>query len=106
VSVREKLDTGGPLGTAAVVIVSAVAELVCNFIIERVRAGLTRTQGRFRAKWEATSHHRETRSWSSIILSQRGHSSIIELFSTTFLMASVICVRSSKRPSNSPAEYL
>jgi len=42
VSFRENLDTGGPLGRAVVVIVSAVAELERNLIIERVRAGLRR----------------------------------------------------------------
>jgi DNA invertase Pin-like site-specific DNA recombinase len=44
VSFREQLDTGGPLGRAVVVIVSAVAELERNLIIERVRAGLRRAK--------------------------------------------------------------
>lgn len=44
VSFRENLDTGGPLGRAAIVIVSAVAELERNLIIERVRAGLRRAK--------------------------------------------------------------
>jgi DNA invertase Pin-like site-specific DNA recombinase len=44
VSFREQLDTGGPLGRAVVVIVSAVAELERNLIIERVRAGLRRAR--------------------------------------------------------------
>jgi DNA invertase Pin-like site-specific DNA recombinase len=44
VSFRENLDTGGPLGRAVVVIVSAVAELERNLIIERVRAGLRRAR--------------------------------------------------------------
>ncbi len=44
VSYRENLDTGGPLGRAVVVIVSAVAELERNLIIERVRAGLRRAK--------------------------------------------------------------
>ncbi len=43
-SFRENLDTGGPLGRAVVVIVSAVAELERNLIIERVRAGLRRAK--------------------------------------------------------------
>jgi DNA invertase Pin-like site-specific DNA recombinase len=38
------LDTGGPLGRAVIVIVSAVAELERNLIIERVRAGLRRAR--------------------------------------------------------------
>lgn len=44
VSFCENLDTGGPLGRAIVVIVSAVAELKLNLIIERVRAGLRRAR--------------------------------------------------------------
>jgi DNA invertase Pin-like site-specific DNA recombinase len=44
VSFRENLDTGGPLGRAVVIIVSAVAELERNLIIERVRAGLRRVR--------------------------------------------------------------
>jgi len=44
VSFREQLDTGGPLGRAVVVIISAVAELERNLIIERVRAGLRRAR--------------------------------------------------------------
>jgi DNA invertase Pin-like site-specific DNA recombinase len=43
-SFRENLDTGGPLGRAVVVIVSAVAELERNLIIERVRAGMRRAK--------------------------------------------------------------
>jgi DNA invertase Pin-like site-specific DNA recombinase len=44
VSFTENLDTGGPLGRAVIVIVSAVAELERNLIIERVRAGLRRAR--------------------------------------------------------------
>lgn len=44
VSFRENIDTGGPLGRAVVVIVSAVAELERNLIVERVRAGLRRAR--------------------------------------------------------------
>ena len=44
ISFRENIDTGGPLGRAVVVIVSAVAELERNLIIERVRAGLRRAR--------------------------------------------------------------
>lgn len=43
-SFRENLDTGGPLGRAVVIIVSAVAELERNLIMERVRAGLRRAR--------------------------------------------------------------
>ena len=44
VSFREQIDTGGPLGRALIVIVSAVAELERNLIIERVRAGMRRAR--------------------------------------------------------------
>ena len=46
VSFREQLDTGGPLGRAMVVIISAIAELERNLIIERVKAGLRSEAGR------------------------------------------------------------
>ena len=44
VSFREQLDTGGPLGRAVVIIISAIAELERNLIIERVRAGMRRAK--------------------------------------------------------------
>jgi DNA invertase Pin-like site-specific DNA recombinase len=44
VSFRENLDTGGPLGRAVVIIISAIAELERNLIIERVRAGMRRAR--------------------------------------------------------------
>jgi len=44
VSFRENIDTGGPLGRAMLVIISAIAELERNLIIERVRAGLRRAK--------------------------------------------------------------
>jgi DNA invertase Pin-like site-specific DNA recombinase len=44
VSFREQLDTGGPLGRAVVVIISAIAELERSLIVERVRAGMRRAQ--------------------------------------------------------------
>ncbi len=44
VSFREQLETGGPLGRAVVVIISAIAELERSLIIERVRAGLRRAR--------------------------------------------------------------
>jgi len=44
VSFRENIDTSGPLGRAMVVIVSAIAELERNLIIERVRAGMRRAK--------------------------------------------------------------
>jgi len=39
VSLRENIDTGGPLGRAMVVIVGAIAELERSLIVERVKAG-------------------------------------------------------------------
>ena len=44
VSFREKIDTGGPLGRAIVVIIGAIAEFERNLIIERVRAGMRRAR--------------------------------------------------------------
>src|SRR5580704_13099036 len=44
ISFREQIDTGGPLGRAVVVIISAIAELERNLIIERVRAGMRRAR--------------------------------------------------------------
>jgi len=43
-SLREQLDTGGPLGRAVVIIISAIAELERNLIIERVKAGMRRAK--------------------------------------------------------------
>jgi hypothetical protein len=43
-SFRENLDSGGPLGPAIVVIISAIAELERSLIVERVRAGLSRAK--------------------------------------------------------------
>lgn len=43
-SFREQLDTTGPLGRAVVTIISAIAELERNLIIERVRAGMRRAK--------------------------------------------------------------
>ena len=43
-SFRENLDTSGPLGRAFIVIISAIAELERNLIIERVRAGMRRAR--------------------------------------------------------------
>jgi DNA invertase Pin-like site-specific DNA recombinase len=44
VSFREQLDTAGPLGRAVIIIISAIAELERNLIIERVRAGMRRAK--------------------------------------------------------------
>ena len=44
VSFRAQLDTGGPLGRAVVVIISVVAELERNLIVERVKAGMRRAR--------------------------------------------------------------
>lgn len=44
ISFREQIDTGGPLGRAVVVIISAIAEFERNLIIERVRAGMRRAR--------------------------------------------------------------
>jgi DNA invertase Pin-like site-specific DNA recombinase len=44
VSLRENIDTGGPLGRAIVVIVGAIAELERSLITERVKAGMRRAR--------------------------------------------------------------
>ena len=44
VSLRENIDTGGPLGRAMVVIVGAIAELEKSLIDERVEAGMRRAK--------------------------------------------------------------
>jgi DNA invertase Pin-like site-specific DNA recombinase len=44
VSLRENIDTGGPLGRAIVMIVGAIAELEKSLIVERVRAGMRRAK--------------------------------------------------------------
>src|ERR1700719_2189376 len=44
VSLRESIDTNGPLGRATVVIVGAIAELERSLIVERVRAGMQRAK--------------------------------------------------------------
>lgn len=44
VSLRESIDTEGPLGRAIVVIVGAIAELEKSLIVERVRAGMRRAK--------------------------------------------------------------
>ena len=44
VSLREQVDTGGPLGRAMVIIVGAIAELERSLIVERVKAGMRRAR--------------------------------------------------------------
>jgi DNA invertase Pin-like site-specific DNA recombinase len=44
ISLRENIDTGGPLGRAIVVIVGAIAELERSLIVERVKAGMRRAK--------------------------------------------------------------
>ena len=44
ISLRENIDTSGPLGRAMVVIVGAIAELERNLIVERVKAGMRRAR--------------------------------------------------------------
>ncbi len=44
ISLRENIDTSGPLGRAMIVIVGAIAELERNLIVERVRAGMRRAR--------------------------------------------------------------
>ena len=44
VSLRENIDTHGPLGRAVVTIIGAIAELERSLIVERVRAGMRRAK--------------------------------------------------------------
>ncbi len=44
VSLRENIDTGGPLGRAMVVIVGAIAELERSLLVERVKSGMRRAK--------------------------------------------------------------
>jgi DNA invertase Pin-like site-specific DNA recombinase len=44
ISLRENIDTGGPLGRAMLTIIGAIAELERSLIIERVRAGMRRAK--------------------------------------------------------------
>jgi DNA invertase Pin-like site-specific DNA recombinase len=44
ISLRENIDTAGPLGRAMVVIVGAIAELERSLIVERVKAGMRRAK--------------------------------------------------------------
>ncbi len=43
-SLRENIDTSGPLGRAVIIIVSAISELERALIVERVRAGMRRAR--------------------------------------------------------------
>lgn len=44
ISLRESIDTSGPLGRAMLVIVGAVAELERSLVVERVKAGMRRAK--------------------------------------------------------------
>jgi DNA invertase Pin-like site-specific DNA recombinase len=44
ISMRESIDTGGPLGRALLIIIAAISELERSLIIERVRCGMRRAK--------------------------------------------------------------
>ena len=44
VSLRENIDTGGPLGRAMLTIIGAIAELERSLIVERVKSGMRRAK--------------------------------------------------------------
>jgi len=44
ISLRENIDTGGPLGRAMLTIIGAIAELERSLIVERVKAGMRRAK--------------------------------------------------------------
>jgi DNA invertase Pin-like site-specific DNA recombinase len=44
ISLRENIDTGGPLGRAMLTIIGAISELERSLIVERVKAGMRRAK--------------------------------------------------------------
>jgi len=44
ISMRENIDTGGPLGRALLTIIGAISELERSLIVERVKAGMRRAK--------------------------------------------------------------
>jgi len=44
ISMRENIDTGGPLGRAMLTIIGAISELERSLIVERVKAGMRRAK--------------------------------------------------------------
>jgi DNA invertase Pin-like site-specific DNA recombinase len=44
ISMRESIDTGGPLGRTLLIIIAAISELERSLIIERVRCGVRRAK--------------------------------------------------------------
>ena len=44
ISLRENIDTGGPLGRAMLTIIGAIAELERSLVVERVKAGMRRAK--------------------------------------------------------------
>jgi DNA invertase Pin-like site-specific DNA recombinase len=79
ISFRENLDTGGPLGRAIVVIISAIAELERSLIVERVRAGMRR------AKLEGRHIGRRPLDIDrAAVLQHRGHGQSLAQIATTF----------------------
>src|SRR5246127_2576154 len=44
ISLRENIDTGGPLGRAMLTIIGAISELERSLIAERIRAGMRRAK--------------------------------------------------------------
>jgi DNA invertase Pin-like site-specific DNA recombinase len=44
ISLRENIDTGGPLGRAMLIIIGAISELERSLIVERVKAGMRRAK--------------------------------------------------------------
>ena len=84
VSFREQLDTGGPLGRAVVVIISALAELECSLIVERVRTGMRRArlEGRHIGRRPVDVDHHA-------VLRQRAHGQSISQIAKAFSIARV-----------------
>jgi DNA invertase Pin-like site-specific DNA recombinase len=79
ISFRENIDTGGPLGRAIIIIVSAVAELERNLIVERVRAGMRRARlegqhiGRRPLELDQAAIHQDRQRGQSLREIAKGH---------------------------------
>ena len=88
VSFREQIDTGGPLGRAIVVIISAIAELE----VERVRAGMRRAklEGRHIGRRPLDIDH-------AAVLRHRAHGQSLAQIAKTFTTSRATIGRIIKR---------
>jgi DNA invertase Pin-like site-specific DNA recombinase len=59
ISLRENIDTGGPLGRALLTIIGAISELERSLIVERVKAGMRRAKLEGRTDWANAAEHQQ-----------------------------------------------